>query len=119
MVTLLYLLGGIFVAGTVWLARATFRERRQAQANYEKIQWILKQLERALEQIESDDEDEILAGLQVIVALPEPEIRLRALSRLNELAQSSNPRVSHCATVAINKLISTPDKTSPPGGGGE
>lgn len=102
---------------TVGVGLAAYRTRREARTNYEKIQWVLAQLERALKQIESDDEDEVIAGLQVIAMLKDPVIRFKALSRLDELKRSDNQNISHYAKVAIKKLTSSSEEspTSRPG----
>jgi hypothetical protein len=111
--TLLYLISGFLIVGSGWFMMAAFSTYRKALENHEKIEWVLEQLRRALKQIESDDEDEILAGLQVLTALKHTGIRFKALPRLSELAQSRNPNISQYATIAINKFISSPDESSP------
>jgi biopolymer transport protein ExbB/TolQ len=111
MLTLLYLLGGLFGVVSVGVGLAAYRARREAYTNYEKIKWVLEQLERALKQIESDDEDEVIAGLQVIAMLKDPVIRVRALSRLNELTRSDNQNIRHYAGVAYTKLISSSEES--------
>lgn len=109
--TLLFLLGGLFSGAGVCLIWAALRTRRQARENFEKIEWALEQLERALGQIQSEDEDEILAGLQVLATLNDPGVRFKALPRLSELAQSDNPHISRYARVAIAKLIHSEEGT--------
>jgi hypothetical protein len=87
------------------IAIASLRAYRRARTNCEAIIWISSQLERAIEQIESENEDDILAGLQTLVTLKSSEIQLKALPRLNELAQSNNPVIASHAKIALKKLL--------------
>jgi len=105
---LLYLGSGFLLSVCLFLAFAALRTYRSAKQDREKIEWVYNQIKRALAQIESEDENEILAGLQTIAMLSEPTIRFKALSRLTELAQSDNPLIKNYAKVAIQKLINSP-----------
>lgn len=87
------------------IAMASLRTYRKTKRNCEAIIWISHQLERAFKQIGSENEDDILAGLQTIVMLKSSEIQFKALPRLNELTQSDNPVIASHAKIALQKLL--------------
>ena len=104
MLTTLVLVAFAFLAAlAVYFVLGTLHLRRQARSKNQDIQWALVQLNRALNQVESHDEDEILLGLQTISALHHP-IRLRSLPRLAELSHSQNFRVARQARDTIDKI---------------
>lgn len=69
-----------------------------------KAVWIQTQLERALALIESSDENEILAGLQILSVMNEPTIHVQAFHRLFELTTHDDPRVAKQAEVTIERI---------------
>jgi hypothetical protein len=66
--------------------------------------WIETQLERALALIESSNEDEILAGLQILSVMDKPEIQVKAFRRLYELTKHPQPNISRQAEVTIEMI---------------
>ena len=112
----------VLVTGVIarYLVRGIIRTHRKAAEAHEQVEAVLKQLERALQQIHSHDEDEILAGLQTMSVLNDP-IRLEGLSRLVELAHNANPLIARQATATVEKIrnSATKSRTAPkrPGGG--
>jgi hypothetical protein len=66
--------------------------------------WIQAELERALALIESSDEDEILAGLQILSVMDKPEIQIQAFQRVYELTKHPQPNVARQAEATIEKI---------------
>jgi hypothetical protein len=110
LVLVLYLAGLILLFLGVYIVLASRRPYREAKLRQKKIDWALSQLERALEQTESDDDKEVLAGLQTLSVMNIPEVRPKVFQRLNELTKSKNTIVAMCAEAAIMNL-SNPTKT--------
>jgi vesicle coat complex subunit len=107
----IFLLGGVVFFGvSMLLVKRIIRTHRQAKNNSEKTQWVLERLQCALEQIESEDEDVTIAGLQILAEMKDPGIRFKAFPRLTELTQSSNPQVKKYAKIALHKFVSSSDK---------
>lgn len=103
----LLLYAGCFALCSIftYIAVASWRTYRRAKRNREAIIWISHQLERAFKQIWSENEDDILSGLQTIVMLKSTEIQFKALPRLNELTQSGNLVIASHAKIALQKLL--------------
>lgn len=101
---LLYALSALFLGVGIYIAsRAIFllRDTRVKKRQIQETKW---QLQRALEQVESTDPDNIIAGLQTLSMLNDPDIRVKAIRRLNELTQYEDPRVARQAEATINKV---------------
>jgi hypothetical protein len=97
--------GGLIALGiSVWLAIATIRLYSEAKSAQKKIDWARQQLRIAMEQIESDEEAQILAGLQTLSNLNLPEVRIKAMYRLNQLKQSDNRRIAMQAEAALGEI---------------
>lgn len=94
----------ILLALSIYLSVSILRLRRAAKSKYEEVHWIKLQLERALRQLESAEEDQILVGLQTLSVLNDPLIRIRAQHRLAELSKSPNPVVARQSLALIDKL---------------
>jgi hypothetical protein len=94
----------LLLALSIYLSVSILRLRTAAKAKYEEVHWIKLQLERALRQLESADEDQILVGLQTLSVLNDPSIRIRAQHRLEELSKSPNPVVAKQSQVLIDEL---------------
>ncbi len=93
----------IFVVLAVWYLTEILRFRREVKKKYKDIEWNLRQLHRALDLINSTDDDEIFAGLDILYALNHPA-RLRALPRLAELASSKDVRIARRARKVIEAI---------------
>jgi hypothetical protein len=91
----------IFLALVTYYVMEILRFRRGAKKTYEDIQWNLDQLRRAMVMINSKDEDEIFAGLELLFAINHPA-RLGALSRLSELTSSQDVRIARQARKIID-----------------
>jgi hypothetical protein len=102
--TLLYLSGLAVIVIGVCIAFAARRAYREAKQGQEKLKWATEQLETAIDQINSDDDIVILAGLQTLSMLNMPDVRLKALGRLTELLRSPNPLIVKLAEANIQKV---------------
>lgn len=103
---LLYLVGAVILVVGAYTAYAAWHAYHEARAGQKKVQWAVGQLERAIDQINSNDDDVILAGLQTLSMLNMPEVRIKALGRLTELLRSSNPMIVKHAEANIRKVTS-------------
>ena len=88
----------------VALALVAYRFRREAKRKRDDVKWFIDLLGQALEDINTEDVDKILAGLQILTYINDPTARLKALPRLAELAQHPNPLVARQARVTMEKL---------------
>jgi hypothetical protein len=95
------------------LIRAIYRFYKETKAERQKIEWAEAQLLRALLQIQSDDEDTVLVGLQTIYALSQMGLPLEALALLADLLENRNPIIKQYAHVTIKSLSSSTDFSSP------
>lgn len=68
----------------------------------EEREWTREQVQRAIEQVNSTDEAEILAGCQTLYVLGASEAEVRR--RLLELTRASDSRVVLQASVTYGKL---------------
>lgn len=102
----IYLASAVVFLLAVFLAHTAYRVRREAKKKREDVKWLLEQLERALDDIKSEDEDRILGGLQTLTYLNDAATRLKSLPRLAELAQSNNQLIARQAEVTMQKLSS-------------
>ena len=94
----------VVIALIILLVTLSFRTYRAAQADREKIEWALNELNRAVSQINSDDENEVMAGLQTLSSFKEPGIQIRAFPRLTELTHSNEPQLAAQSKAAIARL---------------
>lgn len=101
---LLYLGGTIILFIGIYYVLNTFRAYKEAIANQRKIQWAVVQMERAIDQINTTNDDVIIAGLQTLSMLNVPNLRLRALPRLKELTHNSNENIARHAEANLKKL---------------
>lgn len=98
----------IFIVIGILLAIGTIKRRRQAISNHENVAWLEDQLQRALRQIYSTNEDDILAGFQTLSMLNDPKSRLKALDRVSELMNDdSNPRIARQAEITYRRIVSS------------
>jgi biopolymer transport protein ExbB/TolQ len=91
----------------LWLFVVTVVRLRSAIGKTEKLQWVEGELDRALRQLQSGDEEEILVALQMLTALNEPTARLRALPYIGELRQNTSPRVARQAAVTEERIMAS------------
>lgn len=82
------------------------RRRRKALASSRNVRFLEQQLDRALEQIESSDEDQILAGFQLLTALNDNRSRLRALGRVRTLMDNENGVIARQAATTYASIVS-------------
>jgi hypothetical protein len=100
----IYLAAPLLFLLAVVLAYAVYRMRREADKRRGDVKWLLEQLERALVDIESDDEDKILRGLQMLTYVNDSTARQKAFPRIAKLAQDPNPLIARQACVTMEKL---------------
>lgn len=91
----------------LWLFVVTVVRLRSAIGKTEKLQWVEDELERALRQLQSGDEEKILVALQMLTALNEPTARLRALPYIAELIQNPSRRVARQAVVTKERIMAS------------
>lgn len=80
---------------------------RKTREEVERIRWLEGELERALQQIESTEEDEILAGCQTLAMINDPRVRARALDRIRELMNNANHRIAKQASFTYEKILTS------------
>jgi hypothetical protein len=94
----------VFVAGVVFLYEVrNMREAAETRAG--ELDWIYELLKRASEQIQSADEDSILAGLQVIAQYKSPEYRAKLFSRIEVLTGDQLPTVARQARWTRDAIV--------------
>jgi len=95
-----------FIALGVALPVTAFLWWRKAMSEYREYElWRRRQLEMALEQMKSSDEDEILRGLHTVFALADSSTSAQALSKVVELRQSHSRSVAKPAEVAYEHML--------------
>jgi hypothetical protein len=101
----LFLIVAFSISGFIVLLmiRGIMRIRLKTAKTHEEIENTLIQLRRALRQVISEEEEEILAGLQTLSVLNDP-LRLKALPRLVELTNSENRRIAKQARATIERI---------------
>ena len=100
----LYLGTILLIVVAVVLVVKIYRDYKQAHAERAKIEWAGAQLEHALVQIRSKDDDTVLVGLQTIDALNKLGLPLEALPALADLLEDRSPIVKQYAHVTIKRL---------------
>lgn len=101
---LLYIGGTIILFIGIYYVLNTFSAYKEAMSNQRKVQWAVEQMERAIDQINSNNDDVIIAGLQTLSMLNLPNLRLRALPRIKELTHNSNEIIARHAEANLNKV---------------
>ena len=91
----------------VILLLVMLRKRRDAIRGRKNVMWLQGQMERALRQIVSSDEDEILAGCQTLAILNDRRARLNALLRITELTKHPNPRIAKQAAATYERIVAS------------
>ena len=81
-----------------------FRERRKVREKQQEITSIHQELKRAVQLLDSPNENQIIVGLQILSTMNDPDIRLKALPKVTELTHSDNPHVVEQARLTIEKL---------------
>jgi|SRR5215472_13747066 len=97
----------VFLVTTMLLAVASIRLRRAAKKEYDQILWIRAQARRAIEQIKSENPDEIVTGLQNLRALRDPGVSFEAVCQLQDLIDSDNREISEQANATYKSLVRT------------
>jgi hypothetical protein len=100
----IYILTSALVLLGAFIAYETYVARKAASEKHREIGWVLGQLDRALAQLESPDEETVVAGLQAITVLNDDAIRNRALRPVTHLTQSPNPRIASEAQFTLKRL---------------
>lgn len=80
------------------------RPSPSASEEREMDAWIQVELDRAWSLIESRDESEVLAGLQILTVLGSSIIHLHFFRRLLALTQHTNVRVAEHAQLTVRKV---------------
>jgi cob(I)alamin adenosyltransferase len=106
----IYVLTSTLVLLGVFLAYQTYLVRKKASLKNHEIGWVLEQLDRAVGQLESANEEVVVAGLQAIAVLNDDETRRRALRKVSDLTQSPNPRIARAALFTLNRLSVSSEK---------
>jgi hypothetical protein len=88
----------IFVLATI----KVWRDSTRVAAN---LAWIQKELARAVQQLDSDDEDAILAGLQLIATYNAPDVRARVFKKVEDLLNGPNKMVAQQALVTKSAIV--------------
>jgi hypothetical protein len=70
----------------------------------EIVEGAEKELRQALDKINSTNHDQILSGLQTLAILRDPELQIKALSRLTELITDDDPIIATQAKATIEKM---------------
>lgn len=107
MIQLLYVISAAAIVATLWLVVSAVRAGRAAQKKQQQLTWIYEEARRALNMVNSDNEDRVVTGLQMLCALNEPESRLAALHRIAELTKSDNPTVAETAETTLDLILPT------------
>ncbi|MBV8857612.1 MAG: hypothetical protein JOZ02_11825 [Acidobacteria bacterium] len=108
---------GLVLLG-VYLLYAAVRTRRVVRArgggrrlrapsvgeDHEKNAWIQVELDRAWSLIESRDEGEVIAGLQILAALGSSITHLYFFRRVLALTQDANAQIAEHARLAFRKV---------------
>jgi hypothetical protein len=97
MPTVIYLVTFLIFCLGVALVYLSFRARKRAVAEHEKIQSVFDQAERALALIQSEDPDDIIVGLGLLSAYDIAAIRIKAFPRLMQLTNHQNKQVTELA----------------------
>jgi hypothetical protein len=94
----------VTATGLLFAIRAVYawRSARNLEA---KVKWVHDLLERAVEQIHSDEEDTIIAGLQVIAGFNAPHVRARVFDRIEDLQKSEAENVAKQATWTLDAIV--------------
>lgn len=100
----LYSIAIVMLVFVSFIAFKSWRTYQDTKSKRVKIDWAVKQLERALEQTRMKTESDIIAGIQCLSTLSLPEIRATVLSRLTELTESDNGTIAKNAEWAIVRL---------------
>lgn len=103
----------VLVVAGLLLIIAIYRSYKETKAERQKIEWAKAQLRNALVQIQSDDEDTVLVGLQTIYALKQMGLPLEALALLADLLENRSPIIKQYAHVTIKSLSSLTAEFSP------
>jgi hypothetical protein len=99
-----YFVGLLLLGVVIYIVIAARTAYKEANYRKTKIDWASAQLERALAQTRSNDETKVLAGIQCLSTLNIPEIRFKALHRLDELTQHEDPLIVEHAESAMVRL---------------
>jgi hypothetical protein len=75
-------------------------ERRQ------QLAWFRAELNRALQQLESPDNQEVAAALQMLWMIQDRDYRLRALQRIDALRASTDRRIAAQADRVFQTITS-------------
>jgi hypothetical protein len=105
MQTLLFILSGAALAASVILVLGILSRRQKAKVTAANLHYLNAFLDRAIMQLKSGEEEEILAGLQAVYMLNDPQKRMRAIPVIARLIGSSSPRVERQAMHTYSKLL--------------
>lgn len=100
----LYSIAIVMLGFVSFIAYKSWRTYQDTKSKRVKIDWAVKQLNRALDQTRMNTETDIIAGIQCLSTLSLPEVRATVLSRLTELSDSDNKTIAKNAEWAIVRL---------------
>jgi hypothetical protein len=111
----IHVLSAIAFVAAIWIAISAARMKRDINRARARLRWIQEEAQRAVQLLESRDRDRIMTGLQTLVALNVPEVRLEALQKIAALAKSADPAVAACASDTLDQVlpaVSAPARSS-------
>jgi len=103
----------VIVTGATWLLVLLLlgigiRQYWLARRRKEELLWINEQLERAIAQIQSGEEEEVLTGLQTIGALRDRRAYVHVLPVVSGMVQNARTkRVREAAGLALDTVADT------------
>lgn len=115
MLVIVYVVTLLFICLAIFILYMTWVTRKRAVAEQMKIRKVFDDAKRALELIESDDPNKILAGLQTLSIYDIPSIRMRAFPRLMQLRRHVNTQVGELAEhiIELSQSGELPEGTIP------
>lgn len=99
----LYVSLAIFLILVVFFSVEIVQLRRIAKRRHDDIEFNLRQLQRAIGLVGSDDRDNIFRGLHILSAINHPA-RLKALPRLATLASHHDSHIAGLAKRIITEM---------------
>lgn len=106
MTELAYIGSYIAVLVSVFAVVAAFRERNRALARRDELRWLQNNAKRAVAQLDSANEQDVLAGLQTLSALRDPSLVRDVLQRAERIRQHSENAVLVAEAVRVHELFS-------------
>src|ERR1051326_8119664 len=93
----------IFLLGIIIIYKI-YVTRIDAHRKHYEITWVLRQLERALAQLNSNQDATVLAGLQTLCVLNDNAAKLYAIPRVAQLTHSTNATIAKEARQTLMRI---------------